>query len=316
MRLGWLLAITAAAAQQHVLNNERETISSISLVDLLSNSTQHTLLVRALQRARLIPLLNQLNGSTLFAPSDDAIKRAKQKESSPSTAIWSYATADHDEPHRATRDNLQLALRDTLLYHILNSTLFLPNYTIPSQPLLLETLHYPSLSSYNSSFPVPPSLPGSPPDDPNPDSPNRQEGLLRGEGQRLRIVSRKDRIYYVGGDWKGEGGIKVVPNSLRNATNGDLVVIDGVLEKPINLGPYRRTPLTVYSILMRLSGNGQLSKFRPILNCRLSPPCSPSPSSTISAPPLTCRFLLRYVMGDYYDSRALESRLLFTQLTH
>lgn len=234
MRLGWLLGVTAVlATQQQLLPTENETISSISIVDVLANSTDHALLVRALQRARLIPLLNKLIGSTLFAPSDDAIRRAKEKESN--LGIWSYATAEHDEPHRATRDNLQLALRDTLLYHLLNSTLFLPHYTVPTQPLLLETLYYPSLSSFNSSFPVPPSLPGSPPDDPNPDAPRRQEGLLRGEGQRVRIVRKKDGLY-VGGDWKGQGGIAIIANSLRNATNGDIIVLDGILDKPVDLG--------------------------------------------------------------------------------
>lgn len=223
--LVWLSVLGVATAQQLPL-----TTTSIKLVDFLG-LPQHALLLAAFQRARLIPMLNMLNGSTLLAPSDDAIRRASE-----SSALWAFATRpDSPPPH----DNLQLELRDVLLYHLINSTQLGPNATaIPTvQPKTLETLYYPSLSSLNTSFPSPPTLPGSPPDDPTPDEPSAPEGLLRGHGQRLRIVRDKitDEVW-VGGDWQGEGGVKVVNGSLMEASNGVFVVIEAILQRPVDMG--------------------------------------------------------------------------------
>lgn len=255
------------------------TIQSLSLVDLLSSSSNHTLLVRAFQRARLIPLLNRLNGSTLFAPTDEAIKAERDKEREKGTlsseSIWTYATSEVTIEEESSlngfelggmgspiRDNLQLALRDTLLYHILNYTLFpapLPpsndtqptSKSIPLLPLnsitLQETLYLPSLSPYNTSFPSPPTLPGSPPDDPDPDGPDKDrkktDGLLRGEGQKLRVVRKQSRkgkndVIWVGSDWKGLGGAKMLASSERYARNGAMVEVDRILSKPVDLGMF------------------------------------------------------------------------------
>ncbi|BGP15130.1 hypothetical protein JCM10213_006537 [Rhodosporidiobolus nylandii] len=256
------LPIAAALAQT--------TPQATTLVDLLSASSEHQLLLAAFQRARLIPTLNRLNGSTLFAPTDDAIRRARDREREKGASgegggddgVWAAIAdgADHglqheEQGHKGERDNLQLALRDTLLYHVLNITLFPPpNSTNSSEPApkplpfdiptLQETLYFPSLFPYNRSFPAPPSLPGTEPAKPDPAAPKkRPEGLLCREGQRVRVLrKKKEKEVWVGGDWKGEGGVKAVGKPVF-ATNGILVPLDGVLKKPQDLATIiRSTP--------------------------------------------------------------------------
>ncbi|KAM0788877.1 hypothetical protein ACM66B_002961 [Microbotryomycetes sp. NB124-2] len=234
--------------------------ASVKLVDLLSASTNHTLLLSAFQRARLIPTLNRLNGSTLWAPTDEAIQREADNERKSSTLeprVWSLIVDEHGvDTDKHTPDNLQLALRDTLLYHVINYTLFdapkhsndsssgdtdgsasfLKHGQLPlSVPTLQETLYHPSLSPFNKSFPAPPSLPGSPPDHGDPDKPHSVEGLLRGQGQRLRVtlqsVNGNTTDVTIGSDAAGQGGANSV-GQVQHAANGALVAIDAVLQKP------------------------------------------------------------------------------------
>lgn len=228
------------------------------LVDLLSASPDHKLLLAAFQHARLIPTLNRLNGSTLFAPTDDAIRRER------GDSIWAaVASLADNAPRGPEHDNLQLALRDTLLYHVLNYTIVPPppsnssNSTRPEPhkplpldiPTLHETLYYPSLAPYNKSFPAPPTLPGTEPNEPDPDAPDDQpEGLLHGEGQRLRIIrkspdaeksKKKESGIWVGVDWRGDGGSRVAEPQF--AVNGILLSMDAVLHKPADLATLVRT---------------------------------------------------------------------------
>ncbi|KAK4701225.1 hypothetical protein P7C70_g5009, partial [Phenoliferia sp. Uapishka_3] len=257
------LIVSAGASSQYSLQPSAPSTASLSLVDLLATTGNHTLLIKALQRARLIPFLNRLNGSTLFAPSDDAIREELASEAAVRSvdahdaAVWTYALGEDADQINAIKedgkrrhDNLQLELRDTLLYHVLNYTYFpTPNpnssadaFSLLSDlPTLEETMYYPSLSSFNKSFPNPPTLPGSPPDDPDPDKPKSEEGLLRGEGQKLRVTKIGRKEIFVGGDWKGEGGIKARKGTLAFAKNGALVVLDGVLKKPVDLAEQIRT---------------------------------------------------------------------------
>lgn len=248
------------------------------LIDLLARSPDHQLLLGAFQRARLVPTLNRLNGSTLFAPTDDAIRRARDDERRQGLVggdggVWSAVVdwaeqglleVESSSNSTTEHDNLQLALRDTLLYHTLNFTLVPPprssnrtNATEPApKPLpidvvtLHETLYFPSLFPYNRSFPAPPSLPGTEPDEPDPDAPeDRPEGLLREEGQRVRVVRRRveDKKtegdeYWVGVDWRGEGGVRSAGKA-QFARNGALVPLDGVLTRPSDLGAFDRALL-------------------------------------------------------------------------
>ncbi|GAA5963846.1 hypothetical protein JCM3765_004038 [Sporobolomyces pararoseus] len=251
-----------------------QVLGSNTLVDLLSSSPDHSLLLRAFQRTRLIPILNQLNQSTLFAPTDKAIKNALATTEKGERAIQLLLLQDQEQEQELEleeHDNLQLQLRETLLYHCLNFTLF-PNPSSNSStslkkklPLnlitLQETLLFPSLSNgYKHEFPHdPPSLPGSPPDDEKRGFPFERpnKGLLKNQGQRLRVIRRtnpntessksRKRIgeqeeeeaeeaeVWIGVDWKGNGGIKTSSSSLQFAKNGVLVPIDSILSKPPNL---------------------------------------------------------------------------------
>src|SRR5271170_8123863 len=85
-------------------------ISSTTLVDALSADPDFTSLLRLLQRARLIPTLNRLNGSTLFAPTNDAIKRHTS-----SNSLWNTALQDDQ---LSLNDNVHEQLRQELLYHL------------------------------------------------------------------------------------------------------------------------------------------------------------------------------------------------------
>lgn len=221
---------------------------SLTLIDLLSQSTKHTLLLKAIQRARLVPTINKLNSSTLFAPTDDAI-RANQRDSGLGL-LDDYAFGV-----LVGRDNQQLQLRDTILYHLLNYTLFPapipepePEPHPPSNdssssfhpsplplnlPTLHETLLFPRLSV---SPPLPlPSLPGD--DDPDSNPPN---GLLKDEGQKVRVIRKEakngKKTIWVGGDWKGNGGVEAVSGSIEYAANGVMISLEGVLERPVDLG--------------------------------------------------------------------------------
>lgn len=275
------------------------------LVDLLSASPDHKLLLAAFQHARLIPTLNRLNGSTLFAPTDDAIRRER------GDSIWAaVASLADNAPRGPEHDNLQLALRDTLLYHVLNYTIVPPppsnssNSTRPEPhkplpldiPTLHETLYYPSLAPYNKSFPAPPTLPGTEPNEPDPDAPDDQpEGLLHGEGQRLRIIrkspdaeksKKKESGIWVGVDWRGDGGSRVAEPQF--AVNGILLSMDAVLHKPADLGECG---------WLRASGTHiDRTTLQPLLsarrrNCQPWRPSYRPPSSTTSARRPTSRSL-------------------------
>jgi solute carrier family 25 carnitine/acylcarnitine transporter 20/29 len=180
---------------------------SDTLVVKLSEDPDYTILLRLLQRARLIPTLNRLNGSTLFAPTNDAIQRH------PSLFRLSLLTGD----------NVNEQLRQELFYHLLNYTVVLPK---EKEILVTKTLHFPHDSPEPPSRDPPPSPPWLP----------VPGGSLGGEPQRLRVAARKGRVH-VGVDASGKGGVKVVKDPV-DAGNGLLVGIDGILPLPPSLGAY------------------------------------------------------------------------------
>jgi len=187
-------------------------ISSTTLVDALSADPDYTSLLRLLQRAKLIPTLNKLNGSTLFAPTNDAIKHH-----SSSNSDWSAEGLYHVD------DNVQERLRQELFYHLLNYSLPEPPQELDLQ--VLKTLHFPT------PLDPPPSEP--PPWIPVPG------GTLGGEPQRLRIVSQGPDAR-VGVDAFGTGGAKIVKGRL-DAGNGVLLGISAVLSVPPDLGQWYPT---------------------------------------------------------------------------
>jgi solute carrier family 25 (mitochondrial carnitine/acylcarnitine transporter), member 20/29 len=180
---------------------------STTLVDELSCDPDYTTLLRLLQRARLIPTLNRLNGGTFFAPTNDAIKR---------DATLSRLSS-------LLGDNVNEQLRQELFYHLLNYTITLPR---DHDILVTNTLHFPRGHSEPPSRDPPPSPPWLP----------TPGGSLGGEPQRLRIAARKGQ-HFVGVDTFGKGGAHVIKDPV-DAGNGLLVGIDRILAVPPSLGMY------------------------------------------------------------------------------
>lgn len=210
MRIWKTIALGAAlplvAAQSQI---PFET-TSITLVDALSQGN-YTSLIHLLQRARLIPTLNRLNGSTLFAPTNEAIDRHAL-----TNTLWSTA----DETPLV--DNVQEQLRQQLFYHLLNySITALP---VDKQVQVLQTLHYPRTPLDPPSHDPPPYPPWMP----------LPGGTLGGAPQRLRIAAREQKAF-VGVDALGSGGVEIV-KGMVDAGNGVLLGIDNVLEPPPDLG--------------------------------------------------------------------------------
>ncbi|EJD03820.1 FAS1 domain-containing protein [Fomitiporia mediterranea MF3/22] len=208
-----LLALVSTAAsfasQAPFVTNP--STQSTTLIDALSADPDYTSLLKLLQRALLVPTLNKLNGSTLFAPTNDAI------EKHPS---WSEALTIADDVYSA-RDNVQQKLRQDLLYHLLNYSIqVLPE---DDNPQVHKTLHFPRKESEPPSREPPPNPPWLP----------VPGGTLGGEPQRLRVYSDQGKVL-VGTDAFGEGGSKVVKGEV-DAGNGMLFGIDSVLQVPPDL---------------------------------------------------------------------------------
>ncbi|KAJ7630786.1 carnitine acyl carnitine carrier [Roridomyces roridus] len=164
------LLVAALATLPLPAISTQTTLFSPTLVDALSADPDYTSLLRLLQRARLIPTLNKLNGSTFFAPTNDAISR---------------------------RHNIQEQLRQQLFYHLINYTL--PDMPDPSRLQVLQTLHFPRTPLEPPSKEPPPSPPWMP----------IPGGSLGAKPQRLRIAERGQGAW-VGVDAFGKGGVEVV----------------------------------------------------------------------------------------------------------
>jgi solute carrier family 25 carnitine/acylcarnitine transporter 20/29 len=215
LSLAFLATLVSFALATQVFWHPNSTISSTTLVDALSADPDYTSLLRLLQRARLIPTLNRLNGSTLFAPTNDAIKQHVL-----SSSLWCHALEGDDF---VVNDNVQERLRQELLYHLLNYSL--PALPSESDLQVHKTLLFPRTIAEPPSH-EPPSLP---PWIPVPG------GTLGGEPQRLRVTSRRGGTW-VGVDAFGKGGAEVVKDKV-DAGNGVLVGISSVLDVPSDLGP-------------------------------------------------------------------------------
>ena len=220
MRLFGLLSVLAplVASAQLPIQPSTPSISSTTLVDALSADPDYTHLIRLLQRSRLIPTLARLNGTTLFAPTNDAIERHAAYNS-----LWGAALHE-DDGHLEPRDNIQEKLRQELLYHMLNSTL--PPFPEQLTVQVHETLHYPRKPTDLPTGDPPPSPPWVP----------EPGGTLGGRPQRLRLSSR-DKGVWVGVDAFGKEGVKVTKGRI-DVANGVLVGIGGVLEPPPSLGAF------------------------------------------------------------------------------
>ncbi|VDC01863.1 unnamed protein product [Peniophora sp. CBMAI 1063] len=223
--------------------------TSTTLVDKLSNDSDYSSLLRLLQRAKLIPTLNRLNGSTFFAPTNDAIEKHKA-----SNSLWHAALSDDDSP---LLDNVHEQLRQDLLYHLLNYSISLPQ---EESILVTHTLHFP----HEHTEPPTHEPPGRPPWMPQPG------GTLGGEPQRLRVAARESAVY-VGVDTFGKGGAKLVKGEV-DAGNGILLGIDSVLAPPSHLADIigDQSSLSYFQRILtpevkdRLANTSELTLFVPV----------------------------------------------------
>lgn len=133
-----LPTLVLAASRQDPFHSLHSSIDSptthtTTLVDALSSDPEFTTLIHLLQRTKLIPTLNKLNGSTLFAPTNDAFARARQNQPAllPDSLYLNNLSPDYSRDNEDREnsqgnllpDNVLFPLRQTLLYHILNFTL-------------------------------------------------------------------------------------------------------------------------------------------------------------------------------------------------
>ncbi|KAF8832213.1 hypothetical protein HHX47_DHR1001908 [Lentinula edodes] len=229
--LALLASLNFSFAAQVIFSPANTSISSTTIIDVLSNDSDYLSLLQLIQRARLVPTLNRLNDCTLFAPTNDAIKRH---------SLWSSILEDSS---LILQDNIQEHLRQQLFYHLLN-------YSIPpeSEPLKVhKTLHYPHAPVEPPSREPPPHPPWMP----------IPSGTLGGEPQRLRVGTREENGY-VGVDAFCNGGAKIVKGNVT-AENGVVLGISEVLEPPPNLG----TVLTP-EIKKFLNSTSELTLFIPV----------------------------------------------------
>ncbi|KAF8642025.1 hypothetical protein AX16_009746 [Volvariella volvacea WC 439] len=187
---------------------------STTLVDALSADPDYTSLIHLLQRARLIPTLNRLNGSTLFAPTNDAIK--KQASVDP---LWGRLL--EEDAATPLADNVQEKLRQQLFYHLLNHTI--SQFPPGTQPATFDTLHFPHKPVDPPSKEPPPYPPWMP----------IPGGTLGGSPQRLRAAKRGEEAF-IGVDVFGNGGAKIVKDRVDGG-NGILFGIDDMLIPPSDL---------------------------------------------------------------------------------
>ena len=211
----WCFAFTAAILVTDALAAQiafsSPSTTSKTLVSELSADPDYTSLLGLLQRARLIPTLNRLNGSTFFAHTNDAIEQH---------SFWTDILRNDSV---VITDNIQEKLRQQLFYHLLNfSITAFPDESHTTQ--VLKTLHYPRTPVQPPSHEPPPNPPWMP----------IPGGTLGGEPQRLR-VSARNQAAYVGVDSHGQGGIEIT-KGVVDAGNGMLLGISGVLEPPPDLG--------------------------------------------------------------------------------
>ena len=202
-----------ASPSQHPFTSSPST-KSTTLIDALSEDPDYSSLLELIQRALLVPTLNKLNGSTLFAPTNDAVSKH---------GPWSQILQSDGS---SVRDNVQEHLRQELFYHLLN-------YSIPPFPdsgiddldiQTHKTLHFPRTDVDPPSRDPPPHPPWLP----------VPGGTLGGEPQRLRVSASKENVR-VGTNAFGQGGANVVKGEV-NAGNGMLLGIDSVLLVPQDLG--------------------------------------------------------------------------------
>ncbi|TDL28115.1 FAS1 domain-containing protein [Rickenella mellea] len=202
-----LISLPLVASSQLSFNLPHPSRAT-TIIDFLSADKDYTSLLKLLQLARLIPTVNKLNGSTLFAPTNDAIERH---------SLWRAWVAD-----TIIQDNVHEQLRQELLYHMLNYSL--PVFSAEQELQTHMTLLYPRKPLDPPSREPPPGPPWMP----------IPGGTLGGQPQRVRLSTRGEQGIWVGVDAMGEGGANVVKGQV-DAGNGILLGIGDVLQVPPDL---------------------------------------------------------------------------------
>lgn len=225
------LVCAADNSGQVPFTSNHPTTQSTTLVDVLSADPDYHSLLRLLQRARLIPTLNKLNGSTLFAPTNEAIKRH-----APSNSVWQALLDDNNHDSFIVTDNIQEQLRQQLFYHLLNYSLPVVPTEPESKPQVHKTLHFPRKPIEPPTHEPPPLPPWMP----------IPGGTLGGKPQRVRIGARDDSAW-VGVDAFAKGGAQIVKGQ-SDADNGVIFGIDDVLQPPADMGELCRVTCKLRSV--------------------------------------------------------------------
>lgn len=268
----FLLGVTVSGQQLVIQDEGTPEPQAFSMVSLLSLSPQHSMTLHLLQRAKLIPTLNMMQNATFFAPTDRAWERWAERQGGDDSSWlgtatlqeWTQPSDSEGESLKAElADNQNWALRQHLLYHLLNYTLA-PDDILPanddgpsaSNISTLETLLFPYLKAPDPT----PSPPSGPPWLPPKDT---GKGLLGGSGQRLRLLrgsGPEAEVARVAVDWRGEGGVsfwdgagwgnrtdrvtaskkghrkEAEVRGVRWAVNGAVIGVDDVLVPPPSIG--------------------------------------------------------------------------------
>ena len=280
-----------------------------SIVSTLSASNQHTIFLHLLQRAKCIPMLSRIQSSTVFAPTDEAWKKWFDEHTPEegeelyqgwlgAEGLEAWLLPREEVEGTNALDNQHWALRQHLLYHMLNYTLpvsaFISNSDQDEEAEISTqtTLLFP-MAEEPALPPVP--EPGSP------WLPGGGQGMLGGHGQRVRIARGGKSLKEagergkVGVDFDGSGGVDIWDGSgwkgdslgnvgevkkrgkkgekdreaqgIRWARNGAVVGVDGVLEPPPSIGEETR-----HGHL--LCADFQTKSYRPTHPSHTSPNCS------------------------------------------
>lgn len=248
--LSILFLVPASRAGQRVFSNAHDHAhaEATTTIDILSSSANHSIFLHLLQRTKLVPTLNMIQGSSVFAPTDDAWRDWGEAQAE---GVRALVMQDGEEAEAGVTDNILFGLRQHLLYHILNYTL--PDGSNGSRVTTETTLLFPNR-------PIMPPSPHKPPTG-SPWLPQGGDGDLGGTGQQLRVRYIEGLPSGVGCDADGDGGAEVwdgwpvkrpgrrpkdgkdgaavvgkTDGIVRYASNGVVIGLQRVMEPPRSIG--------------------------------------------------------------------------------
>ncbi|KAL9937901.1 hypothetical protein V8E36_003446 [Tilletia maclaganii] len=267
-----LISTDSSSSQQQqrplLLPLDSTHASSFNLIDILAHSPQHTVFIRLLQRSRLLPTLNNLmlfgdptRGITILAPTNQAFLNHPDHKQWATLAGMRFDSLTLDEVEQDADDidlnsNSNEILRQRLFYHVLNFTLPYTNasqQSLPPNPVLHPTLHFPSRHLFDPTQPTDLTRPGPIPHPPAPPfMPGKDpDALLGAQGQMLRVAAvnisasssddggdaagpaTKPALTF-GSDHRGQGGVVALSEDW-SSSSGVVISLNGVLDLPPKL---------------------------------------------------------------------------------